>query len=314
MMMRDLLEDGRGRHEPIAGLYPAESIIYRRYGFGAASRMATTNIEVRRAALREPRDKSGTIELVPFEKAGEIVTTLIEEYRYKRNGMVSRPKNVVAHAYMFDRLSYPRELQGQTSHIAVHRDHQGKIDGMARYSVGDSEGWMPNAEVNAVELWATSTGAEIDLWRYLFEMDFAGSVTGYCRPVDETIVELLADPRRWRIRARDALHVRIDDVNRTLSAREYLRDGEVVLEVAGEDGSRSKHRLTSANGKAECTDTDAPPDLTLERASLGAILLGDCPLERLWRAGLVTEHNPGKVFLASAMFLWPQLPWSGFIF
>jgi len=298
MMMRKLLEDSRRHNEPIAGLYPSESIIYRRFGYGAASRFATTEIDVRRAELRESRDKSGTIELVPFEQAGGIVGSLVEEYRHTRNGMVSRPPTVIAHSYMFDAVGYPPELQGKKSYIAIHRNAQGKADGMTRYSVaGGGEGWLPNASVNAIELWATSAGAEIDLWQYLFEMDFAGHVKGYSRPVDDTIVDLLADPRRWRISARDGLHVRVDDVNRTLSARQYLRDGEVVLEIADGDGTRSKHRLVCAVGKVGCSDTDAAPDVTLERASLGAILLGDCSLDRLWRARLVTEHNPGKVAL-----------------
>jgi predicted acetyltransferase len=315
MMMRELIEDGRRHDEPIAGLYPSESIIYRRFGYGTASRFATTEIDVRRAALREPRHKCGTIELIPFEQAGAIVGSLIEEYRHTRNGMVSRPKNVIAHSYMFDAVGYPPELKGKKSYIAIHRNTQGRVDGMTRYSVaGTGEGWLPNANVNAIELWATSAGAEIDLWQYLLDMDFAGRVVGYSRPVDDTIVELLADPRRWRLQPRDGLHVRVDDVNRTLSARQYLRDGEVVVEIADGDGARSRHHLVCEAGRARCMDTDASPDLTLDRASLGAILLGDCSLDRLSRAGLVDEHNAGKVALASAMFLWPQLPWSGFVF
>jgi predicted acetyltransferase len=314
MMMKELIEDSRRHNEPIAGLHASESVIYRRFGYGTASRMATTSVEIRRAGLRQPRHRSGSIELIAFEKAGDIAGALIEEYRRTRNGMVSRPDHVIKGAYLFDNLSYPPEMAGKQTHVAIHRDDAGKIDGLVRYAIGDSEGWMPNSEVAVPELWATSTEAELDLWQYLMEMDFSGHVSGHCRPVDETIVDLLADPRRWRMSTRDGLHVRIDDVNRVLGARKYLRDGEVVIEVVDGSGSRSKHRLISDGEGAECSDTEAAPDITLDRATLGSILLGDCSVDRLWRAGLVTEHRPGSVALASAMFLWPQLPWSGYVF
>jgi hypothetical protein len=37
-------------------------------------------------------------------------------------------------------------------------------------------------------------------------------------------------------------------------------------------------------------------------------------VERLWRAGLVAEHNPGAVRRATTMFSWAPRPWTGYVF
>jgi hypothetical protein len=86
-----------------------------------------------------------------------------------------------------------------------------------------------------------------------------------------------------------------------------VRD-ETCPDIAG------RYRVEGGLDGATAATTDAAPDLVLDAASLGAVVLGDTSLAALHRAGLVEESHPGAVPRASAMFSWSPRPWLNHIF
>jgi predicted acetyltransferase len=99
----------------------------------------------------------------------------------------------------------------------------------------------------------------------------------------------------------DWLWVRLLDVPRALTARGWLTDGEIVLDVDDPFlGEHHRYLLTVEGGKAECVETTRDPDLTLDVRDLGSVYLGGTTPSTLVRAGHVKAH--GSTAKADALF------------
>jgi hypothetical protein len=100
--------------------------------------------------------------------------------------------------------------------------------------------------------------AEAALWRYLFDMDLAGTIKLSGRPLDDPVRWRLADPRRLRVTdVGDHLWVRLLDVPGALAARRYAVADALVLEVtdALRPGNQGRFRLEGGPDGATCEPT-----------------------------------------------------------
>jgi predicted acetyltransferase len=308
------LEALRTRGELVAGLMASESLLYRRFGFGIASRAARVEVEPRHAALRARLEDPGTITALDVDRFVGHLDQLHTRMRATRNGMVSR--SALSHKENYRRAAEEHAGAGPMQ-LFAHRDHTGDVDGLVSFRLAAHwEDGFPRYELRLHELLGATSRAELALWRLCLEHDLVTRVIAHGRPVDEPIVDLLGDPRRWVSRVIDDLHLRPVDVPELLSARRYARDDALVIEVRDELLSEvaGRFRLEGGRDGAQCTSTHASADLVLGPAELGAVLLGDTPLERLWRAGLVEERSPGAVCRGTAMLSWSPAPWASYVF
>jgi predicted acetyltransferase len=310
-MMARLHEDGRERGEPLAGLFASESGIYGRFGYGPSAYWGTVKLPRDRSRLRVPRPRHGSIELVDLETALAAFEGVHASVAHN-NGMLSRPSRMVRATWQgwLANARTPRQL-------ALHRDPAGGADGVLLYEVDsfEAEGdWLLKATVHLRELWAANPTAELELWRFALDVDLTSDVRASHQRLDHPVRDLLADPRYWQTTTIDALHLRIQDVDRCLAARRYQVDDILHLEVIHPDGRTTGHRLEGGPHGATCEPYAGLPDFSLDLASLGSIYLGDAAVERLWRAGLVAEQNPGAVRRATTMFSWAPRPWPGYLF
>jgi predicted acetyltransferase len=131
-------------------------------------------------------------------------------------------------------------------------------------------------------------------------------------PPDHPLFFLLAEPRRARFRMSDGLWVRLVDVGAALSGRAYLGDGSVVFDVRDSFCPWNEGRWKLDGGVA--ARTDAPADIALDVASLGATYLGAVSFTQLRDALRLEELTPGAVARADAIFAWRPLPWCPEIF
>ncbi|HKA94191.1 MAG TPA: sterol carrier protein domain-containing protein, partial [Acidimicrobiia bacterium] len=134
-------------------------------------------------------------------------------------------------------------------------------------------------------------------------------------PVDEPLRWLLRESRRMRVtRLGDSLWVRVLDAPAALSARTYAIPGRVVLEVRDDvrpDGAAAgRFALDGGPEGADARRTRDEPDLVLDVASLGGILLGGVRASTLARAGLIEERSAGALAVADAMFSVEPQPFS----
>src|SRR6185369_11464910 len=133
-----------------------------------------------------------------------------------------------------------------------------------------------NAELRVLEALGTTPEALRDVWAYLLAIDWIATTKSSLLPPDHALFMLLATPRRMRYRMGDGLWVRLVDVGAALSGRAYPEDGELVLEVRDELCPWNERRWRLAGGVAE--PTEAPADLALDVATLGAAYLGGMSL------------------------------------
>jgi predicted acetyltransferase len=112
----------------------------------------------------------------------------------------------------------------------------------------------------------------------------------------------------------ESLWVRVLDAPGALSARTYAAAGRLVFEVVDElrPTGAAAGRVVVDGGPdgASARRTDDAPDLVLDVATLGSILLGGTRPPTLARAGLIDERTRGALAVADAMFAVEPLPFS----
>jgi predicted acetyltransferase len=296
-------EEVERRGEMVSALGASESVIYGRFGYGLATTFAEYEIDPRRGQfLREPAGR-GRVRLLDPEETAKIVPPFYDRYRRGQPGELSRPPawwEVYARDPEWTR-------QGASRHYdVVYESDPGRVDGWVSYRIEPR--WPNGLAANVVKvrmLVGLTPEAEAALWRYVLDLDLAGSIQLHHRTVDDPIRWRLADPRRLRvIDVGDHLWLRLLDLPGALAARRYAVEGTLVLEVTDAVRPRNQGRFRLEGGPegADCQPTTATPDLALDITDLGAAYLGGASLATLARAERVAELVPGAVARAEAMF------------
>ncbi|CAL9549596.1 GNAT family N-acetyltransferase [Streptomyces sp. enrichment culture] len=308
-MMRRQLDDVRSWGEPLAVLTASEPAIYGRFGYGAATFQADTEIDTRRAGLSVP---PGTDDVrLRYVDPGDALDAC--EAVYAR--LVPGRPGMVARGPGWERLGVldPESDRGGASPLqCVVAERDGRTVGYARFRVKPSWGpGGPDGEVLLSALEALDPAAGAALWRFLFDIDLTSTLVARGRPVDESWQYLVSDIRRGRPTLKDALYVRLVDVGAALAARTYRAPVDVVLEV--EDAfcpwNAGRWRLSGDAKGASCERTEDAADLALSVRELGAAYLGGVGLTALASAGRVRELRDGALAEASLAFGSDPAPW-----
>jgi predicted acetyltransferase len=300
------------RGEPVAGLTASEGGIYRRFGYGVATRFHSLSIDRTNVAEIEPRvgsgdagDAGGRIRLVSEAEAEPVLPAVWDRYWPRVPGEVQRP------AGWWDALALDVEEDrdgASARYIAVHDDAAGVPAGFATYRVkqGWGSGQIPPHALRIESVVAADDAVEAALLRFVLSVDLMATVEWESAPLDLPLRWRLANARALRVTSeQDHLWLRPFDVAACLSARRYATDGTCVLEVIG-DG---RFRLEGGPEGATCSRSDAEPELVVGLADLGALLLGGVSWATLRRAGLVEERTPGAAARAGGMFRSDRAPY-----
>ena len=303
-LMRRQLEDVRSRGEALAVLTASEGLIYRRFGYGAATSETYIEIEKAHNAFVEPRDFPGRYRLVEHEEAiNEILPPLYEDVRRARIGELSRTPAKWKSQYRSPNAPFngfgPRLY-------AVYESDTGQVDGAVIYRAKlEWTNGVPDGSLQVIELIARTPEAYAALWRYCLDVDLIARVRGMHRPLDEPLRWMLADPRRMRVtHLADNLWVRLLDIPAALIARRYATTGQLTFAVSDAflPDLAGRYTLEGALDGADCARSDHPADLVLDVAALGATYLGGVSFTSLAQAGLIREEAPGALARADAMF------------
>jgi predicted acetyltransferase len=320
-VMRAVVDQAVERDEPIAGLTASEATIYRRFGFGVATRFQTLAVDTGRLYLAEARrgDRTGQraadgparLHLASATEASSVLPALWERCWRRSPGELSRNP-----AYWAALDVDPEEdRDGATERfVVVHTGDTGEPDGVASYRLRWN--WRSGGDnVVAIEdVVATSDAVEAELLSYLLHVDLISRVEWDAAPVDHPLRWWAADPRAVMVmREKDHLWLRPLDVARCLSSRSYATTDALVVEVIDDDRPAvgGRFRLDAGPEDAACARTTDDPDLALAVADLGALLLGGVAWATLQRAGLVDEHTAGAVARADALFRPERPPYCG---
>ena len=226
-----------------------------------------------------------------------------DRYRRGQPGELSRPQ------VWWD--TYARDPEwtrhGDSRHYdVVYESEPGRVDGWVGYRVENR--WPNGLAANIIKvrkLVGLTPEAEAGLWRYLLDLDLAGTVKLMDRKVDDPVRWRLADPQAaaGHRGGRPALGA---------AARPAGRARRPALRGLGVAGARGHRRPAPpqpgplpAGGRPRRRHLRAglgPPDLALDVTDLGAAYLGGASLASLARAERVAELTPGALLRADRMF------------
>ncbi|GGU50657.1 GNAT family N-acetyltransferase [Lentzea flava] len=290
-MMRFQLAELRQRGEFLAVLLATEGGIYGRFGYGPATYTRRLTVQRSQGAFRADRAVSGSIEVLKRPECGGIMEEVYDRYRRAQPGALSRPRRWwELGAGMPPVVPAPR-------YVAVHRDADGVPDGYAGYTLTDG----------SLVIDETITGDDAvftALARFALDHDLVTEVTFKHFPTGHPLRWQLADINAGQLSSEiDWLWVRLLDVPRALTARGYVGDGELVLDVDDPFlGEHGRYLLTVRDGRAECVPTDRAQDLSLDVRDLGSIYLGGTTPSTLIRAGHLRAHSSAAALTADSLF------------
>ncbi|MFN7148614.1 MAG: GNAT family N-acetyltransferase [Microthrixaceae bacterium] len=309
-LMTRQLHDVVERGDAAAVLHASEGSIYRRFGYGPATRWRHVRVDTGRVRFRDDcPDPAGSCAVMERAAARDACVAVHDRVRLATAGGLSR-SDAWWDVVLGDVESYiggiPRQL------ALVHRDERGEADGYALYEV--HEDWSSGQANHTLAVWelvGADVGVELALWRTLIEHDLIGAVAGAIA-VDHALWDVVVDARQvgldWE---QDLLWMRVLDVAAVLGRRAYGTDGRLVIAVQDPlipavDGT---YLLEVVEGDVRCERSDEAPELSVSVDDLGACSLGGGSFRRLLRAGRAVEHDPGAATLADAMFATDPLPW-----
>ncbi len=306
-MMRHHLRDGQDRGESLAILHASEAVIYERFGYGLAIEPVNYKLDSRHAALR-PRSPAGWVGILPADKAIPSLRAVYDAMGTHRPGWVGRDEERWSRRLGFD----PESVRdGFTRRLIAVYEEDGDALGYVDYRTkGDWTDDVPQGTVNVNELVGTTADARWALWNYVFSLDLIQNIRAHNRPSDDPLPMMLVDRRRLHRTASEGIWARLIDIPAALSARRYAGEGSLVIEVADSFMPETAGRFLLRGGPdgADCTRTDAPADLVVDVADLGAWYLGGASPSRYGAAGRV-QGSAAALAVADSMFIWHPAPW-----
>ena len=329
-IIRQQLDEYRSRGEPISILWASEGAIYQRFGYGLATVQASFDVERTRVAFLRPADALGRMRTVDVDEAFRLFPPLYETLRREVPGSLTRDETMWRLGLLWDEPSAAGE-QGPKS-LAVH-ERDGVPDGYVIYRL--KPGWDargPKGEVYVREVVGVTPAVQLEVWRWVLDLDLVGRITSDRLPVPPTLLLALAEPRRLGATIGDGIWLRILDLPAALEARRFAAPGILVLRVAdafcpgnagtwrievgdpapgeGPAGACRPGQVTAVEEgvAAGAAAVAVEPDIDLDVADLGAAYLGGVRFSDLLAADRVRELRPGAVRLADAMFASDRTP------
>ncbi len=307
-LMRQQLDEYRGRGEPVATLLAAESVIYGRFGYGWATTSMACELDRAHGVFRDDVTTAGELQLLDRSEATKVLPDVFEQARRRLVGQVSRPDG-----WWQEHLRDPEWARDGASELFHVVCRVGDDAGFVDYRL--KENWDDNiAQYTLIvnQIIATSPAVRAALWRYCLDVDLVARVKFDNLPLQEGMRWLLRDPRRLRTTAvSDWLWVRVVDVGRALEARRYRMADRLVIDVTDAflPENEGRYELDAGPDGARCRRTNAAADLRLSVAELGSVYLGGVSLASFAAVGRVEECAPGAVARADLLFGSDVPPW-----
>jgi len=274
-LMHRLLLTNREDGNVLATLHASETSIYRRFGFGLGTDSVGALVTTRAATPWRMPAAPGSMRLLAHGDVMDLVPGLYERVARWRVGSLSRPlwwwKRVLKEAC--EPVATPF---GKGTFVAVHTDASGTDDGYVLYEVD----WHEDFATNPVgggkvkDLWGASPDVELELWRFLLDIDLVVSWQAEIRPVDEPVRRAMHDARAYETRQRlDDQWVRLLDVDAALDARTYgPSDGSVSVEI--HDPMFADNCGVWTISAAGVTRGDGAADVRVDIGTMSAAYLG----------------------------------------
>ena len=269
-----------GKAAPVALLTASEGGIYGRFGYGLAAvcaEITVPNAPAFRADVAVQRVRE-----VDHDTARPTLRRVHEQIRTERTGYLSRDERTWAALYS----DLPSMRRGAGAlRFGLH------ADGVIAFRIATAWGYSgPAHTLNVLELVAATPVAAASLWHYALNRAMVRQISYLRYGPDETLPDLLVNPRAVQATLRDHLWLRIVDLDRTVPLRSYADAVHVTVAITdnGCPWNAGTWQLALGPDGGTACRTAAPAQLAMDIRELGAVFLGGTRLTRLAAAGLVT--------------------------
>jgi predicted acetyltransferase len=185
------------------------------------------------------------------------------------------------------RWNYETQQPDRRVRSAIHRDRQGRPDGVVSYRIAEDHGSTMTMTVD--DFIAENADAELGLWEFLASVDLVTTVKASKVNPETPLPWALRDPRVVRFTRRsDLTWVRILDVAAALRARGWDHAGSVALHVIDPlEWCTGTYRIdVAAPGEtAEVARVEDAAAATIGIAALGSLYFGGVGARALAGAG-----------------------------
>ncbi len=286
-LMEDSLDDAVARDVPLAALTVSEATIYGRWGFGAATFTQDVEIDTGpRFALRSFADP-GRVELVDPRTSWDLIRGQLDRLHVRSRGSVGLPQ--FYEPFLTGRWNFRERSEDKDLRAAVHLTADETVDAIALYKP-DGRDSQDQRKIRVPLLLSESPEGYLGLWQFLAGIDLVRTLTYDTFAPDDPLRWALHDMNALKVKAEsEFLWVRVLDVPRSLAARPWAADGEVVLDVTDAQGHAAGRWLVrTSDGVAEVEATDRDGELSFDAETLGSLYLSGVGIETLHHAGRIT--------------------------
>lgn len=283
--------DALSRGEPVSILHASEAVIYGRFGYGVTTLERAVRIDRARTRWRAERPAAGAARYADGPDARRRQEALWERGRRQRPGELSREPA------LWELIHALRSRPAGSASASFHLEHH---DGYAVYRVSEKwEDGHPLSTLEVTELVALTPAAHAALWHTVLSVDLVGSVKFRALPLDDPLPTYLDNPRGVLTTGlTDGLWLLPLDVATAFAARTYGTEDRFVVEVAGR-----RWAIEGGPGGASVRAVRSRPDLVMDTATAGSLLLGAVRAGGLAAGGRLRATSPDVLRRADRFFL-----------
>ncbi|WP_406481056.1 GNAT family N-acetyltransferase [Streptomyces platensis] len=313
-MLDELWRRCAAEERPVSCLWPSESAIYGRFGYGAATESYRIEIDSSRPLALRITPDSRPLRLLDPADAPTVLAPRYDATLPQRAGRFLRDAAWWReHVLDLDGARGGDRDGFGAARVVVLGDPGETPAGYAVYRTRGPGENRPGV-VLVDELEAESAPVAAALWSYLASIDLTSTVRIPARPADDPLLHLAADRDQVRVTGQEpSLWLRLVDVRAALTTRSWAAPVDLVLDLRDPalPANAGRFRLTAGPDGATWHPTADAPDLSLDVRELASCYLGATPLRHFVHAGLATEHTPHAARHLDAALATERLPFTG---
>jgi predicted acetyltransferase len=284
-------DDIDAREEPLASLYGSEGGIYHHVGYGTATQVRVTSIDVRTAAMRpEFEPAPGSVRYVDSDDLVPTLERIWTRFRSRRAGEIGRSR--ADHEYFVASGVTERDGYSAVAYLA-HRDGYAAYRTKMQWNDGH-----PAHTVAVSEVAAATSDAHAALWYTLLNLDLVGTITSRSIAIDDPLPMMLQNPRSLRTtNLNDGVWLNVRDVPSCFGARTYRTAERFVVQV-----DDARWAIDGGPDGASCTRVKSRPDLVTSHGPFSALLYGGVLPSALVAGGRMNARRADALERADVFF------------
>lgn len=305
-MMKRLLLKLDKQHAPLVALWASEHNIYERFGFGVATEEENISFNRVLVSLLD----CNYVAKANFLDSAEVMDVAQSLWTYNqclRPGLPSLSESMWG---LYLHKSNLKKNKWSPSFYIKVEDEIGKT-GLLAYRTCEGETNSLMIEL----LMSSSPSTEQALWKAVLSTDLYENITVNHVTVDSPFWWMVDNPREITRQKKDALWLRIINVESSLSSRLYKHDGELVILVEDRFLNKSGiYKLSVSNGMGNVSKVKGRPDISMDIRHLSSLFLGGFSFYELWISKKIAAADPAKIKLADHVFGVTLKPWCPYEF